>query len=160
MDRERCLLDLCTYVRGAAEMVKVGREAIAYIQACGGQFAADQGLTDVETRLRGQLRMVLGGCHREDAPVPLQHHCQLRCCAAELSGYVQGIAGDGTGTAKGFAFWGGTDENDVCEDETVVPVGRFRGITSCKGYAVHLGQGAQSAEEALDRVAACGGRQH
>src|ERR1700722_11800451 len=123
MDWERCLLDLCTYPRGAAEMGKVGREAVAYIQACGRQFAADQGFTDIKAGFRGQLRMVLCGCHREDAPVPLQHRCQLRCCAAELPGYIQGIAGDGTGTAKGFALWGGTYENDVSEDETVVPVG-------------------------------------
>jgi hypothetical protein len=107
MDRERRLLDLCAYAGGAAQMGEVGREAIAYVDACGCQLPAQQGFANVEAGFGEELRMTFGGCYGKDASVPLQHHGELCRCASELAGYVQGIAGGCTGAAERFVFGSG-----------------------------------------------------
>ena len=52
MDGEQCGIDLGGYAGFFAEVGKIGREAVAEVDGCRGQMAANERLTDSEAGLR------------------------------------------------------------------------------------------------------------
>ena len=137
-------------------MGEVGRKAVADIDARRGQFSPQQGLADVQTRLRKQVRMTFGR----------RHAVRMRLCrlsmvansaAAPPSCPVTYSASPATAPDRRSAspFGADADQHNIREDEATFSARRFGGVSACKRHTVHLAQRAQSAEEACDPRAAC-----
>src|ERR1700678_2022492 len=99
MDRQSHLFDLSADPRGAAKMGEVGRQPIAYVDACCCEPPPQQSLSHVKTRLRKEVRLALSGGHFEDAPTSSQHGRQLRRRAAKLACHVERIPGSAPAAA-------------------------------------------------------------
>ena len=97
-----------------------------------------------------------GGCGAEFAGVGRKGG-ELGCGAAEGAGAVEEVAGMGAKAAERAACGGGTDEDDVGEDD----VGRrLRGVTAGERDVVGGGEGEEAVEKTIEpaRVAGDGFR--
>ncbi len=134
-------------------MGEVGGEAVAEIDAGGGEAAAKKGLADGEARLGEEMRVVVGGACSSEFAWGGGEGGELGCGPAEGASGVEEIAGSRSGTAKGAARGRGAEENDVGEDGFA---GRLRCVTAGERDVVFGGQGKKAVEEAVEPAGLAG----
>ncbi len=117
MDWDCGLVELGGDGGGSAEVGEVGGEAVADVDAGGGEIATEECFASVETGLWEEVRVVFG-CGREgEFSFAGEDGGEFGGCSAELAGDVEGVAGAGCGAAECSTAGGGADEDDVGEDE-------------------------------------------
>ena len=138
-------------------MSQIGREAVAEIDSGGGHSAAPkpEALRDAGQRIemRGKLRRQLfgegrrlgAGFDRPRRPGEFGQAGKGSGGSAEGAGYVEQVAGAGTGAEQGFPSGECADKYDVGQGD-----GRLGEIAAGQRGLVGRGQGEQAVKEALE----------
>jgi hypothetical protein len=113
VDGESGLVDLGVDGGGAAEMGQVGGEAVADIEAGGGEIAPEEGFACVDTGFGVEVGMVVDRRWLRGAAFVFEDCCKFSGCTSELASHVKDVAGVGSAAAQGFIFWSGADKDYV-----------------------------------------------
>lgn len=127
-------------------MSKVGGEAVAEVDGCGGEVALKERCADGESWLREEVRVVCGGCG-SGGTVGFQQSGEFGVSTAERAGDIESITGLRTGASQREAVRSGANENDIGEDEVCW---RFGGVATGERYIVLLRESTESAKKSFD----------
>ena len=143
---DSCGVEFGVEVGFFAEVLQVGGEAVADVDAGGGEFSAQECLSGSETGLREEVRV---GCwigQLVEGSRIFGQGREFSGCSPEGAGDVEDVSGASCGAEECAAFGDCADDDDVGYGEG----GRFGEIAAGEGDVFAIGEGEQAGVEAVD----------